>query len=141
MIGGSGKQGLSLAGRMADIVHIGFRSLEVTPEMIEQRLAWVHEAAGERFADLELGFVAFQVNITDKARSAVEPEADTIDTQVAEAASFFSHPPSFNRLTGSYEQIIEELLRRRELYGFSYIQVRDPHLEAFAPVVARLAGK
>lgn len=143
MIGGTGKQGLSLAGRVADIVHIAFppfQPLEVTPEMIEQRLAWVREAAGARFANLELGFVALQVNITDGAGSLVEPEAGTGDAQAAEVGGF-SHPPSFNRLSGSHEQIIEELLERRELYGFSYIQLHASQMKAFAPVVARLNGK
>ena len=42
-------------------------------------------------------------------------------------------------LVGTVSQIIEDLQRRREMYGFSYIVVHD--LDAFAPVVAALAGK
>ena len=48
---------------------------------------------------------------------------------------------AFHVLSGSTEQIAEQLLTRREHYGFSYIQVPDAHMEAFAPVVARLAGR
>ena len=35
----------------------------------------------------------------------------------------------------------EELERRRERYGISYVTVGDNAIDAFAPVVARLAGK
>ena len=41
---------------------------------------------------------------------------------------------------GSVEEICEELQRRREEYGFSYITVGDAHLDAYLPIVERLAG-
>ena len=45
----------------------------------------------------------------------------------------------------SVDSICDELQRRRETYGISYITVLDDGqnnmVEAFAPVVARLAGK
>ena len=41
---------------------------------------------------------------------------------------------------GTRDQIVEDLLRRREQYGFSYFVVSDASMEAFAPVVRRLAG-
>jgi len=43
-------------------------------------------------------------------------------------------------LVGSVDHIVEELQRRREEYGFSYIAISGPAAEQFAPVVARLAG-
>src|SRR5689334_20910954 len=69
-IGGGGQRLLTLAAREADIV--GFiprarpdgKSQDVTdgtPEALEQKLTWVREAAGARFADLELGIVVAQV--------------------------------------------------------------------------------
>ena len=46
---------------------------------------------------------------------------------------------------GSVDAICDELQRRRELYGISYVAVLDDGennmVEAFAPVVARLAGR
>lgn len=39
---------------------------------------------------------------------------------------------------GEVEQIVEEMLARRERYGFSYYVVPDTEMEAFAPIVARL---
>jgi hypothetical protein len=32
----------------------------------------------------------------------------------------------------------EQLVRNRDRYGFTYLTVHDPYLEAFAPVIARL---
>ena len=38
-------------------------------------------------------------------------------------------------LIGTVEQMIEELLRRRELYGMSSIVMAEAGIEAFAPLV------
>jgi len=43
-------------------------------------------------------------------------------------------------LVGSEDELVETLQRRREEYGFSYVVVHEAELEAFAPVVAKLAG-
>jgi hypothetical protein len=37
--------------------------------------------------------------------------------------------------------VIDHLLEQRERFGFSYIQVLDTQMEAFAPVVTELANK
>jgi alkanesulfonate monooxygenase SsuD/methylene tetrahydromethanopterin reductase-like flavin-dependent oxidoreductase (luciferase family) len=44
-------------------------------------------------------------------------------------------------LFGTPDAICEELARRREAYGISYVTVGDNAIDAFAPVVARLGGK
>ena len=43
-------------------------------------------------------------------------------------------------LIGGVNEICETLRKRREEYGISYLTVFDRDLEAFAPVVERLAG-
>jgi hypothetical protein len=43
-------------------------------------------------------------------------------------------------MVGSTGEIAESLLARRERWGFSYPIVQQDVLEAFAPVVAQLAG-
>ena len=45
------------------------------------------------------------------------------------------HP---HALIGTIEGICQELQRRREGYGFSYVTVGDDVMDAFAPVVAKL---
>ncbi len=43
-------------------------------------------------------------------------------------------------LIGSVSSITEDLIRRREQLGFSYMVVGPNDIETFAPVVAALAG-
>ncbi|HEY7419051.1 MAG TPA: LLM class flavin-dependent oxidoreductase, partial [Ktedonobacteraceae bacterium] len=126
-LGASGKRLLSIAAQRANTIGIGFsvwRSeiTEVKPEEIAQKIAWVREAAGERFEQLELGYTVFQM-------------------MLMEGKTEGPFPQSVHVLAGSVEQIIETILARREKYGFSYVQVMEQQMEAFAPVVARLAEK
>jgi hypothetical protein len=44
-------------------------------------------------------------------------------------------------LIGTVDEIVEDLLRRRELYSISYISVDERFMDALAPVVARLGGR
>lgn len=126
-IGCSGKRLISIAAQRADSIGIGFNIwkrevTEVKPEDIAQKIAWVREAAGKRFEHLELGYTVFHITHTN-------------------GKTDVSFPPSLHVLDGGIDQIVEEILARRERYGFSYIQVQEWHMETFAPVVARLAGK
>lgn len=144
MVGGGGPKILSLAGRRADIVSINFdnragrvgqSSVEgSTTERTLQKVAWVREAAGDRFADIELETSPYFLAVTDHPASA-------LDGLVAR----FGVDPEVLRdnphvLVGSVAQIVEALQERRELLGFSYITVPGVHIEAFAPVVAELTG-
>ena len=43
-------------------------------------------------------------------------------------------------LIGSVDEIVEVLRERRQRFGFTYIVVHEAEMEAFAPVVAALAG-
>jgi hypothetical protein len=54
------------------------------------------------------------------------------------AEEMLRHP---HGLIGTIDAICEELERRREATGISYVTIGDNVLDAFAPVVARLAGK
>ena len=126
-IGCSGKRLISIAAQRADSIGIGFNIwkrevTEVKPEDIAQKIGWVREAAGKRFEQLEFGYTVFHI------------------TQ-ANGKTDVSFPPSLHVLNGGIDQIVEEILARREWYGFSYIQVQEWQMEVFAPVVARLAGK
>ena len=60
MIGGGGRRTLTLAGREADIVGLaprvtsnGLDARSLTLEATREKLAWVAQAAGDRYADLE----------------------------------------------------------------------------------------
>jgi hypothetical protein len=43
-------------------------------------------------------------------------------------------------LIGTVDEIVEDIQARRERWGISYYSVFEPYVDAFAPVVARLAG-
>jgi probable F420-dependent oxidoreductase len=144
IIGGGGKRVLTIAAREADIVGFnpslaaGFIGQQVAAsakaERYLERLAWVREAAGPRFDDLELQVLTFMVKVTDRP---VEFFADAAPLFGMSSEDLAEVPLA---LVGSVDQIIETLQRRRAEYGFSYWVVHDVDIEAFAPVVATLAG-
>jgi hypothetical protein len=44
-------------------------------------------------------------------------------------------------LIGTIDQMVADLEARRQRWGISNYVVHEPYLDAFAPVVARLAGR
>jgi hypothetical protein len=94
----------------------------------------VREAAGPRFEELEMHVNASVVHVGDgDASSAVERVAARTGRTTEEV---WNSPAT---LVGSVEAIIDRLLERRESFGVSYYVVQGRAMEAFAPVVARLA--
>ena len=148
MIGGGSERILRFAGAEADIVSLNFNNRTgmlgpdgMTSGMADataRKIDWIRDGAGERFKDIELEIGAYNTIVTDHP----EPTAAAIGEMLGmSAADILAHP---HCLIGSVDQICEELQRRREQYGISYIAVLDDGennmVDAFAPVVARLAG-
>lgn len=141
-IGGGGKRILSIAAREADIIGLGARStargLDWTSALTEAnktKIEWIREAAGERFNSLEFSNTIFIVAVTDHAAGAaygIGQHLGLTPDQVLDCAQI---------LVGPVDQIVEKLQERRAQYGISSIEVTEAHVEALAPVVARLAGK
>jgi len=129
LVAGAGERMLKLAAREADIVAIGSRitrqGLDPTDASLEQKIAWIKEAAGKRFADLELSQTVYDLMITDSG---------------TDLSSQAGGPPIPKRPLQT-EQAVAHLLEQRDRYGFSYLQVYAGQVENFAPVVARLAGR
>jgi probable F420-dependent oxidoreductase len=144
MIGGGAKRVLTLAGSIADIVSFNFdnRAGAVTPASIQsatdagmqERLSWVKAGAGDRFDEIELEVGAYFTVVTDDPAAAAERMAGMFKITPEEMVA---HP---NALIGTVDAICDRLVERREKYGISYVTVSDRNLDAFAPVVARLAG-
>jgi probable F420-dependent oxidoreductase len=144
MIGGGGPRILRYAGRVADIVSINFdnRSGQVGSDSIAtstatqtaNKIAWVSDGASGRQELPELGIATYFLSVTGRSENSAESVAARTGLAMDELVSF----P--HALVGEVPQIVEELQRRREVYGFSYVTVGDANLEAFAPVVAALAG-
>jgi probable F420-dependent oxidoreductase len=147
LIGGNGPKLLALAAREADIV--GFSGIDfrdggaAAPDLsawrasvVDERVRLVREAAGiERYARLELNALVQRVLITDDRRGAAE-ELTAQWTQLT-ADEVLASPYV---LIGTADQMVEDLQARRERWGFSYYVIHEPYLDAFAPVVARLAS-
>ncbi|TMB81614.1 MAG: TIGR03621 family F420-dependent LLM class oxidoreductase [Chloroflexi bacterium] len=129
LVAGAGERMLKLAAREANIIAIGSKitaqGVDPTDPTMEQKIAWIKEAAGERFADLELSQTIYDMMITDSGTD--------LSTQAG--------GPPIPKRPMSTEQAVAHLLEQRDRYGFSYLQVYEGQMENFAPVVARLAGK
>ena len=145
LLGGGGRRMLSLAAREADIVNVNFdlregavnRNLVRTglAEATDAKLRWIKEAAGDRLESIELSVNIFLANITDDRESVATVMAAGVGAEPKDILAM----PHF--LIGTVDQVIEDLERRRERYGISYVIVPGEADEAFAPVVARLAGQ
>src|SRR6478609_5787825 len=136
-IGGGGKQVLSIAAREANIVGVSSKATAVgamdlgdrTLQAFDEKVRWIREAAGERFAELELNTLIQHVRITDNRRQGAKEVL----------AAYASWPPHLvvNMPRGTEElleapycvigtvaQIVEQLQERRERHGISYITNR-----------------
>ncbi len=144
MIGGGAEKILTLAGQKADIVSFNFDNstgklgassvASATEEQTLQKIQWVKDAAGERFADVELEIGAYFIGVTDDGQAA----ADALGGRFGvDGAAILAHP---HALIGSVEQICDTLIERRERLGISYVCIAQRHLDEFAPIVTRLAG-
>ena len=90
---------------------------------------------GEGYAGLELNALVQRVVVTDHPRQAAEELAGRW-TQLSPDEILQS--PYV--LIGTVDKLIEDLHARRESWGISYYVIFEPYVDAFAPVVARLAG-
>ena len=142
MIGGGGKRLLSVAAREADIVGITTRpradgakdTADLTAAATERKLAWIREAAGDRFPTLELNAIVSDVVPTED----VAAEAARLAGRYAVTPDEILDSPLI--LIGSVDEMVGRLRERRDRFGISYIVVTEPNMNALAPVVARLTG-
>ncbi len=144
ILGGGGRRVLTLAAQHGDIVSINVdlragtggpeTAPNASPDATRQKVAWVREAAGPRFDDIELNCLIGFVMITDDAPSIAQAMGPTFGIEPADAL----HVPV--ALIGTLDEMVEELQWRREEYGISYFSVEADVWESLAPVVSRLAG-
>lgn len=97
LIGGGGRMLLSVAAECADIVQVLGASLgtgravvddlsSLSTRAYEERLGWISDAAGSRFADIELSLMLSFVAVTDDVESAARgifglPVRDRVSTR------------------------------------------------------------
>ena len=144
VIGGGGERVLRLAACAADIVAINVNLQagviderafpDGAPAATDRKLAWIRDAAGDRFEQLELQARIHLALVTDDRTAVIEELAPAFGLTPTEAAG------TPHALIGSVEEICDQLVERRERWGISYLGLSGDQVDAFAPVVARLAG-
>ena len=129
MVAGAGQRMLKLAAREADIIAIGYKrtaqGMDPTEATLEQKIAWIKGAAGERFSELELSQTVFDLELTDSKAPALTS----------------NQGPQVPKKRVSTDEAMDQLLELRERFGLTYLQIFEGQMENFAPLVTRLAGK
>jgi probable F420-dependent oxidoreductase len=122
---------LELAAREADVIALGIPPTE-TEAGAAERIGWIREAAGSRFDQLEINLNLMAVG--QQVPSYVARQMGLTAEKLAQAGAVAA-------LTGTTDEMVEGLQRRRDSLGISYIAVSDELMEGLAPVVERLAGR
>jgi probable F420-dependent oxidoreductase len=145
LVGGGAPRVLRFAGAEADIVGVNASihsgavdadaALDGMAERIDQKVEWVREGAGDRFADLELNAWLAFADVTDDydGTAALLGELFGVDPSRAGDSPLV--------LFGTQTQIAERLEERRDRWGYSYHVVPGDQAHAFAPLVADLTGR
>jgi probable F420-dependent oxidoreductase len=131
LVAGSGRQILKLAAREADIIALGLAP-DAPSAAVAERIDWIREAAGDRFAEIEL-------NVNLMAVGDQVPR--WIAAQMRVTAKDLAEKGSIAAVTGTPDEMCAQLVERREHLGISYVLVSDELMEPFAPVVERLTGR
>ena len=150
-LGGGGRRTLTLAAREADVVGLAPRLMpgdqtapvadprSLTAAAVAEKISWVRDAAGPRFADLELNtYSTGGVVITDNARAEAQRRADELTRQSGLPITADEVLGSPHIFIGSIAGLTEKVVELRERFGISSIMVGD--MDELAPVVERLAG-
>ncbi|MDN3249890.1 LLM class F420-dependent oxidoreductase [Streptomyces mutabilis] len=145
LIGGNGDRMLELTARHADIAAFtGGRTVRgsttgqlapITAEELDERVARYREFAAGREEPAELNLLIQMVVVTEDRAAAVRPLLKHVPHLTADR---LLELPIF--LAGTLEQITAQVRAQRERYGFTYLTVLEPYMEAFAPVMRALRG-
>ncbi len=130
LVAARGPKARELAAEKADIVSIAADPL--TPrQRVADAIAAVRAAAGERAGDIEFAMNLFAVGDDVPPHAKQATGADPAELAAAD---------SLVLLRGDTPAMIDELRRRREQIGVSYILVNAEFMAHLAPTVAALAG-
>jgi probable F420-dependent oxidoreductase len=144
VLGGGGRRMLELAVREADIVNVNYdlregrisRKVARTglAKATDEKLSWIKEAAGPRLEKIEMSVYIFFATITEDREAVATAMAPGLGSEASDVLEI----PHF--LIGTCDELMEDIQRRRDRYGISYVIVPGSVAEDFAPVVQRLAG-
>ncbi|MGF6881639.1 putative F420-dependent oxidoreductase [Nocardia sp. GAS34] len=150
--GGGGPRMLRLAAKHADIISVvpvtttdgkGLLS-GITLDKTIQKVNLIKEAAGDRFADIELNWTITAVVITDDRERTAEMALNAIDKglhpdlEVDVRLTVEDILASPYVAIGTYDEIAEQIRNVRRLTSMSYIGVFPTQMDVFAPVIPLL---
>jgi hypothetical protein len=108
---------------------------DATHTSVAQKVAWIREAAAERFQNLEINLFIVDLALSDRLGDGV----DRLARRFALSREQVMQTPYL--LAGTVEHISEQLQKARQNFGISYLVVYEEHMEQFAPIVAQLANQ
>jgi probable F420-dependent oxidoreductase len=144
LVGAGGPRMLRLAARHADTVGIlpapirgsagGDDPRDRLPASFDAKVAVLREAAGDRFAGLELSAIATFL-VTDKRRAGTDDLIARRGWTGISAEQVWQMPTVF---VGSPDQIRADLRERRQRFGLSYLVAGEDSRGALAEVISGL---
>ncbi|GGS12154.1 hypothetical protein GCM10010252_59370 [Streptomyces aureoverticillatus] len=146
LIGGNGDRVLRIVAEHADIAAFtGARAVPgdpdgkldvLTAEGLDERVATYRRLAAARAEPAELNLLIQMVEVTKDRRATIRPSLALVPHLTEDEALDL---PIL--LLGTARQMAEQLRAQRERYGFSYVTVLEPGMEAFGAVIEELRGE
>jgi probable F420-dependent oxidoreductase len=146
LLAGGGRRLLTFAAQHADIIGVNpslpskpdaDTARDALPNRIDAKFELIREVAGARFNSIELS-AWISVAMVGVA-GVVAGVRDAVAARFGVPADEAVRSPVV--LIGDPGGVVEELQRRRERWGYSYTVLQFEQADAFAPVVAKLAGR
>lgn len=149
-IGGGGKRLLTLAAREAQIIGLAPRLMpgdeprvepwSMTAAATQEKIGWIRDAAGERFAEIELNTYPSggPTVVTHEPRVEAQRRVDQIRERTGVELTVDEVLESPHVFIGSVKDLARKFVELRERFGISSFLIDD--LDALAPVVEELAG-
>jgi alkanesulfonate monooxygenase SsuD/methylene tetrahydromethanopterin reductase-like flavin-dependent oxidoreductase (luciferase family) len=131
LVAAGGPKARALAATVADIVALAAGPF-ATREEVAATAIDLREQAGDRPTTSSWAMNLFVVGEQVPPAMAIILGADPADP---------ADPGELAMLRGGVGEMVDELQRRRDVFGVSYISVNAAFLEQFAPVVERLDGR
>ncbi|HWD25003.1 MAG TPA: TIGR03621 family F420-dependent LLM class oxidoreductase [Acidimicrobiales bacterium] len=150
LIGGNNRELVAFGGRVADIVELTglgrtlgdghFHAAQWSDEAIDERVEIFRTVSGARSPAPRLSALVQHVEVTEHRNLAVDRFFDELPAPIRASnlpnAEALSHVPFV--MIGSTSELVEELLERRDRWGFTRYTVRWPDLGQLVPLMRRL---
>jgi len=154
LVGGGSPRILATSGRLADIISISTRAsadgrvdmANIKRDAVEKKVRAIRDAAGDRFAQIELNMTIRELRVTDDRRAAARAILESwqaAPTRFANVDQLTEDDllESPHEAIGTVDQIVEQWEAMRETWGIAFMEVSSTDHDAVAPIVAALKGR